>query len=66
MPTENENIGEIIERIACKYAILVEARIDNTQNGLTGTDLREIYDGIQMLGHITATLERFSRMKNLT
>jgi hypothetical protein len=63
MPSENENLRGIIERIACKYAALVEERIDKAQNGLTGTDLREIYDGVQMLGNITATLKRFSRMK---
>ena len=66
MLTEKEILRENIERIACKYATLVEERIDKTQNGLTGTDLREIYDAIQMLGHIIATLERFSRMKNVT
>jgi len=59
----NNELKQTVERIAEKYAALVEKRIDNVQI-LTGTDLRDIYDGIQMLGHITATLERFSLMKS--
>lgn len=61
--TENENFKETVERIASKYVKLVEERIDNTQNGLSGQDLRDIYDGIQLLGNIMSTLERLSRMK---
>lgn len=52
----------VVEEIAFKYAKLVNERIDKVENGLTGEDLREVYDGIQMLGHITATMERLSRM----
>lgn len=58
-----EELKEKVEKIAVKYADLVEKRIDSAEE-LTGTELRDIYDGIQMLGHITATLERFSRMGN--
>lgn len=50
-----------VEQVAKKYANLVEKRIDGA-NELTGVDLHDIYEGIQMLGHIVATLERFSRM----
>ena len=57
-----EKLKETVENIAKKYAALVEKRIDKTQE-LAGTDLHEIYEGIQMLGHIVATLERFSRME---
>ena len=52
----------VVDEIAFKYANLVNERIDKVENGLTGEDLREVYDGIQMLGHITATMERLSRM----
>ena len=48
-------------KIAGKYFDLVEKRIDSADE-LTGNALREIYEGIQMMGHITATLERFSRI----
>lgn len=57
-----EDFNAIVRRIAVKYAKLVEERIDAVQNGLTGEDLRDAYDGIQMLGNITATMERFSRI----
>lgn len=59
--TNNLKLKQTVESVAEKYAALVEKRIDET-NDLTGTDLRDIYDGIQMLSHIVATLERFSRM----
>lgn len=59
--TNNLKLKQTVESVAEKYAALVEKRIDET-NELTGTDLRDIYDGIQMLSHIVATLERFSRM----
>lgn len=62
---EQSEVRKTVERIAEKYADLVEQRIESTEE-LTGTDLRDIYDGIQMLGHIVATLERFSRMRNAT
>ena len=52
-----------VESIAQKYADLVEKRIDGT-NELTGDNLNDIYSGIQMLGHIVMTLERFSRIEN--
>lgn len=59
--TNNLKLKQTVESVAEKYAALVEKRIDET-NELTGTDLHDIYDGIQMLSHIVATLERFSRM----
>lgn len=59
-----KQLTELTESIAVKYAKLLEDRIDHADNGLTGTDLRDIYDGIQMLGHISATLERFSRINS--
>lgn len=59
---EQSKLRSTVERVAEKYANLVEKRIDNAED-LTGTDLHDIYEGIQMLGHIVATLERFSRMK---
>lgn len=34
-----------MERVAEKYAQMVEKRIDNAEE-LTGTDLRDIYEGI--------------------
>ena len=52
-----------VESIAQKYSDLVEKRIDGT-NELTGDNLNDIYSGIQMLGHIVMTLERFSRIEN--
>lgn len=58
------NLQEKVVRIADKYADLVEQRIDGAES-LTGQDLRDVYDSIQMLGHITATLERFNKMKDI-
>ena len=55
---ENEKLYETVERIAEKYAKLVDERIDNVHDGLTGTDLRDVYDGIQMLGHVITTLKK--------
>ncbi len=65
MEKGNVEFRETVERIAVKYAKAVEKRIDSVQGGLTGTDLRDVYDGIQMLGHIVATLERASRMDSI-
>ena len=65
---EQGNYKELIETtesIAAKYANMVEDRIDDVKNGLTGVDLKDVYECIQILGHIVATLERLSRMKNL-
>ena len=64
MNKEKENLGVIVERIATKYAKLVENRIDAIQGDLTGIDLSDTYDGIQRLGHIVATMERFGRMES--
>ncbi len=61
---DEKKLEEIVNEIALKYAKLVNDRIDKAEKGLTGEDLREIYDGIQMLGHVTATMERLSRMGN--
>lgn len=63
---DEKKLEEIVNEIALKYAKLVNERIDKAEKGLTGEDLREIYDGIQMLGHVTATMERLSRMGNPT
>lgn len=57
-----DQLKEKAVQIAGKYFDLVEKRIDSAEE-LTGSDLRDIYEGIQMMGHITATLERFSRME---
>ena len=62
MDKKEETLCEIVDRIAVKYAKLVENRIDRAKNGLTGMDLREVYDGVQMLGNITATVERLNRI----
>ncbi len=59
-----KNLKEKALHIAEKYTDLVEKRVDATES-LTGQDLRDIYDSIQMLGHITATLERFNNMKSV-
>lgn len=58
-----DQLKEKAVQIAGKYFDLVEKRIDSAEE-LTGSDLRDIYEGIQMMGHITATLERFSRMES--
>lgn len=50
--------------IAEKYADLVEKRIDAVES-LKGLEVRDVYDSIQMLGHITATMERFKRMNDI-
>lgn len=60
-----ESFYETVARIAAKYAKLVEDRIDSVKNGLTGEDLHDVYDGIQMLGHITATMEKSRRISNM-
>lgn len=57
-----DSLKKKVERIAGKCADLVEKRIESTKE-LTGDDLHDIYSGIQMLGHITMTLERFNRME---
>ncbi|MCI9597881.1 MAG: hypothetical protein HFE75_11430 [Firmicutes bacterium] len=57
----NKEFCAIVERVAVKYAKLVEKRIDSVNGELTGTELRDVYDGVQMLGNVTATLERLSR-----
>lgn len=58
---KDDEFAEMVRRIAIKYAKLVEGRIDAVETSLTGTDLRDIYDAIQMLGHITATMDRLNR-----
>ena len=57
-------IREKIEEIAIKYAGLIEKRIDNTDT-LSGEDINDIYDGIQSLGHIIASMERLERMEHM-
>ena len=60
---EKEKFIKTVEKIALKYAELVEKRIDNAQE-LKGDDLSDIYNGIHMLTHTTAMLERLGRIKN--
>ena len=55
-------LKEKAKQIAGKYFDLVEKRIDSAEE-LMGSDLRDIYEGIQMVGHITTTLEKFSCME---
>lgn len=52
-----------IEDIAIKFAELIEKRIDNTDD-LSGKNVQDIYDGIQSLGHIVASMERLDHMKS--
>lgn len=59
---KNENILVKVTVIAEKYAGLVEKRIDDTEE-LSGQELRDIYDSIQTLGHIAATLERLNHIR---
>ncbi len=57
---ENKELEQALRRIAEKSAALVEGRIDDTME-LTGTALKDIYDGVHILGHVVATLERLNR-----
>ena len=58
-----EAIKQKVENLTIKYIDLVERRIDDTTE-IKEEDLRDIYDGMQMISHIVATLERLSRMEN--
>ena len=53
----NKEFRETVERIAVKYAKEVEKRIDRMGNN----SLKNLYDEIQLLGNMAATLERLSR-----
>lgn len=59
-----ETLKSKIETIASGYADLVDTRIRRaTKNELDdGTAMTEINDGIRMLNHIAATLERIDRL----
>lgn len=60
-----EDLENKIKEIAIKYADLVEIRLNSTLNAekIESTVMIEINDGIRMLNHIAATLERISRLK---
>lgn len=60
-----EDLENKIKEIATKYADLVEKRLKSTLNEekIESTVMIEINDGIRMLNHIAATLERISRLK---
>ncbi len=62
---DSKNLEQTVGRIAEKYAKLVENRIDSDQV-MTGTELSEFNEEIRALGHLIATLERFSRMEDLS
>lgn len=49
-------------RIARKYMDMLEGKLDYSVS-FSVRDLREVYDGIQTLGHIAASLERFARLE---
>ncbi len=58
------DLANFQKRVVCiaeKYADLVEKRID-TIKSLNGLEVRDVYESIQILEQITATLERFKRM----
>ena len=50
-------------RIARKYMDMVEGELDDSVS-CSVRDLREACDGIQMMGHIAAALERFARLEH--
>ncbi len=54
----------IVERIADKYARLVEKHLDNMHNAIAGNDLEEIREDIRMLAHVTATMQRLFQMES--
>lgn len=55
-----------VEKIAGNYADLVDCRIRNatTCELADATVMTEINEGIRMLGHIMATLERIDRLNS--
>jgi len=55
---------EKVEKIAENYADLVDLRIRRAKESelVDATVMAEINEGIRMLGHISATLERVDRM----
>ena len=63
MHIDNGIGGEGMKTLKSQVESIAEKRIDGT-NELTGDNLNDIYSGIQMLGHIVMTLERFSRIEN--
>ena len=62
-----ENLETKILSIANRYADLTERRIETALNeGVESNAMCEINDGIRMLNHITATIERIKRLQNPT
>lgn len=49
-------------RIARKYMAMVEEKLDYSVS-YSVRDLREVYDGIQMMEHVAVALERFARLE---
>lgn len=54
-----DNLTTVINRIMVKYAGLVESQIDSAQSNFAESDLRDVRDGIRILGKIAA-LEKHS------
>jgi hypothetical protein len=63
---EDDNLITVINRIMVKYAGLVENQIDSAQSNFAEADLRDVYDGIRILGNIAVTLERHSNLERHT
>lgn len=59
-----ETLHAKVETISLKYADLVDKRVSGAlrEELIDGTIMNEINDGIRMLNHITATLERIDRL----
>ncbi len=65
----NQKFKSKVEMIAERYADLVDKQIQTINNADpalfdSAEAMNEITEGIRMLGHITATLERLERMEH--
>lgn len=60
-----ENLESKVEGIAEKYADLIEKRLTAAlnENEVESSAMVEINDGIRMLNHVAATLERISKLR---
>lgn len=60
-----ENLERKVEGIAEKYADLIEKRLTAAlnENEVESSAMVEINDGIRMLNHVVATLERISKLR---
>lgn len=60
----HEKLKAKVESIAENYADLVDKRIKTAQRAevIRGDVMAEINDGIRMLNHVAATLERIDRL----